>query len=103
MVSILSLFLLIISPFIFGSLFPYSLLFFFFFPFLAAPWRMEFPVQESDPSCSYALSCSCGNAGSLTPTVLGWRSNLRPSAPKMLPIPWHHSGIAPFASLHAAG
>ena len=33
---------------------------FFWFLFLAIPWHMEFPGHGSD------LSCSCGNAGSLT-------------------------------------
>ena len=39
---------------------------FFFSPFLAAPWHMEFPGQESDPSCSCDLSHSCNNTRSLT-------------------------------------
>ena len=39
---------------------------FFFFSFLAAPQHMEFRGQGSDVSCNHDLSCSCGNAGSLT-------------------------------------
>ena len=34
--------------------------------FLAAPWHMEFPGQESDPNQSSDLRCSYGNARSLT-------------------------------------
>ena len=36
------------------------------FSFLAAPWHMEFPGQESNMSRSGDLHHSCGNAGSLT-------------------------------------
>ena len=36
---------------------------FFFFPFLASPWHVEFPSQGSD-SNSFDLSCSCGKAKS---------------------------------------
>ena len=54
--------------------------FFFFFSFLAAQWHMEFPGQGSDLSHSCGLSCSCGNAGSLTHCAgQGW--NLHPNAP----------------------
>ena len=67
-----------------------SAIFFFFF-FLATPWHTEFQGQGSDPSCSFHLCYSCGNAGSLT-TVRGWGSNLHPGAAEMPPILLHHSG-----------
>ena len=38
----------------------------FFFPFLVAPWHMEFPGQESHLSHNCDLHCSCSNARSLT-------------------------------------
>ena len=41
-------------------------LFFFSFPFLAAPWHVELPGQGSDPSRSCDLCCTCGNTGSLS-------------------------------------
>ena len=50
----------------------------FLFAFSAVPRHMEVPGQGSDPSCSCDLSCSCSSA------VLGWGSNLQPSAPKTL-------------------
>ena len=37
-----------------------------FFSILATPQHMEFPGQGSHLSCSWTLSCSWGNAGSLT-------------------------------------
>uniref|UniRef100_A0A4X1UG42 Metalloproteinase inhibitor 2 n=2 Tax=Sus scrofa TaxID=9823 RepID=A0A4X1UG42_PIG len=44
---------------------------------------MEFPGQETDPSCSCNLSRSCGNARCSTHCdMLGGGSDLRPSAPK---------------------
>ena len=70
---------------------PTVLFFFSFFLSLSATSRyMEYPGQGSDPSRSHNLSCSCGNAGSLT-TVLGWRLTRHPSAPKTLSIPLCHS------------
>ena len=39
---------------------------FYFLSFLAAPRHTEFPGEGSDLSCIFDLSCSCGNAGSLT-------------------------------------
>ena len=40
-------------------------LFLSIFSFLAAPGHMEFLRQETEPSHSCDLHCSCGNAGSL--------------------------------------
>ena len=61
-----------------------------FFSFLAALQHREFPGQGSDlnPGCN--LSHSCRNARSLTHCARP-EANLHPSAPKMLPIPPHHS------------
>lgn len=39
---------------------------FIYFPFLATPWPVDLPSQESDPICSRDLSCSSVNAESLT-------------------------------------
>ena len=63
--------------------------FFFFFFFLAAQRYMEFPGQGSDPSHSFDLHRSCGNAGS------SWGCNRRPSAliplhPSRNPKKQHH-------------
>ena len=41
-------------------------LFFFFFPFLAAPQHVEFPGQGSDPTHSRDLSHTCCNTRSLS-------------------------------------
>ena len=49
---------------------------------------MEFLGQGSGPSHSYLLSTD-----EATPVVLGWRSNLRPTAPKTLPILLCHHGL----------
>ena len=43
-----------------------DLFLFLFFSFLAPLQQMEFPGQESKPSCSCNLCHSCSNAGSLT-------------------------------------
>ena len=63
---------------------------FFFFPFRATLWHMEFPGQGSDLSHSCDLNHSCSNSGSLT-----HRARLRiepvPSAPKMPSILLCHS------------
>lgn len=63
----------------------------FFFPFLVAPWLMEFPDQGLDPSRSCDLSCSCGYMGILTHCA-GRGSKLPPSIPKMLLISLCHRG-----------
>ena len=63
----------------------------FFPPFLASPWSMDIPGSRSDLSHRCDLSHSCSNAGSLTPCA-GLGMKLRPSAPKMSPIPLCHSG-----------
>ena len=43
-----------------------SLYLFIYFSFLACLWHIEFQGQRSDPSRSWDLSYSCGNAGFLT-------------------------------------
>ena len=63
----------------------------FFFSFSVNLWHMDFPGQESDPSCSCDLCHSCGKAWSLTP-AMDWRLNLCPSTPVTLPILLCHSG-----------
>ena len=63
------------------------ILFFSFFLFLAIPQVNE----GSDQSHSLNLSHRCSNTRSLTHCARPG-SNLHPSAPKMPPIPLHHSG-----------
>lgn len=77
--------------------FPFLSFFFFFFSLLATLRHMEFLSQRSDPSCSFDLSHSCGDAGSLT-HLLDQGLNLQPSAPKMLPISLFHSRNFPTVS-----
>lgn len=48
---------------------------------------MESPSQGSIVTCNCDLHRSCRNS-----TALGRGWNLCPGAPKMLPIPWRHSG-----------
>ena len=56
---------------------------------MAAPWHLELPGQgSSDLSLCLELSCSCGNARSLTHCA---GSTPRPGAPKMLSILLGHS------------
>ena len=73
--------------------------------FLAAPPGKWSPWgQGSEPSFSCDLCCSCGDAGSKAPAMLGWGLNLCPSAPEMLQILLHHSGNwkrQPFLFLNA--
>ena len=51
---------------------------------MAALWHMDFPDQESDWSLSCHLSCSCGNAGSLTHCA----------GPEIEPVSQHFQGAA---------
>ena len=67
--------------------------FLFFFSFFGRLATYGVWGQGLDPSYSHNLSCSCGDARFITCcTGLGWGLNLHPSAPKMPPIPLHHSG-----------
>ena len=49
-----------------GDIYIYVFFCLFFVFFLAAPCHMELPGQGSDLNHSHELSCSCGNAKSLT-------------------------------------
>ena len=69
---------------------PSTRFFFFFFFFFLPPLAYGAPGEGSDLRGSCELICSCSNARSLTHCA-GWGLNLRPSAPKTLPILLHHS------------
>ena len=63
---------------------------FFFSPFLATPWHMEFPCRDQIQA-TVATYVQLHKHWILQPTVPGQQLNLCPSPAEMSPIPSHHS------------
>ena len=62
-----------------------------FFSFVVVPWHLEFSVQDQIWAAVASNTADAATPGPL-PTVLGWGSNLCPSAPETPPIPLHYVG-----------